>query len=86
MATTYTCYWSEMKCDGCGEQHKDCEKWDAICKQQEKDKIEHLEHLRKRLLSGKCDKCKVEGVKLTPIGGHIWELCDKCCKTYKRKN
>ena len=34
------------------------------------------EEERKRMLCGKCDKCKVVGVKLNPQG--IWDLCDKC--------
>jgi len=78
MTTIYNCYWSEMKCDGCGDQHKDCEKWDAIVKQEEKERIEEQEAERKRMLCGKCDNCKVVGVKLNPHG--IWDLCDGCSK------
>lgn len=72
-----------MKCDGCGDQHKDCEKWDAITKQQEKEAIESRDEERKRMLCGKCDKCKVVGVKLNSQG--IWDVCDKCSKTKTSK-
>jgi len=91
MTTIYDCYYAETsyysgsKCDGCGDLHKDCVKWDALGKKQEKARIEEQEAERKRMLCGKCDKCKVVGVKLNPVGGHIWDLCDGCFKTYYSK-
>jgi hypothetical protein len=88
MTTIYDCYFAETsdysgtKCDGCGDLHKDCEKWDALVKREEKERIEGQEAERKRMLCGKCDKCKVVGVKLNPVWGHYWDLCDGCFKTY----
>ena len=78
MATMYTCYWSDKKCDGCGDEHKDCVKWDAICAQEEKNRISSQEAERKRMLCGKCDKCGIVGVKLNPHG--ILDLCGRCYK------
>ncbi len=80
MITTYTCYFKDERCDGCGE-HSFCEKWN---KQAEKERLEEMEAQRKRMECGKCDKCKADGVKLNAVMGHIWDLCDGCFKQYNK--
>lgn len=68
---TFNCAFSTDKCCGAGEVHK-------YCSQQVQDRKEALEAEKKRMECGKCDKCKVEGVKLYPVQGHILDLCAKC--------
>ena len=80
MATTYICYFEDRRCDGCGE-HSFCEKWNKSC---DEEKAREAEAERKRMECGKCDKCKVQGVKLNAVMGHIWDLCDGCFKEYTK--
>ena len=71
-----------MKCDGCGDKHKDCEKWDGVMKQAEIEAEQSRQSEMVRMSCGKCNKCKAEGVVLNPH--EVWDLCNKCSKAIKK--
>lgn len=81
---SFICYWSDMKCDGCGDKHKDCHIHDGYMKRQEIEAEKARQEEAERMKCGKCDKCKVQGVKLNAVMGHIWDLCDGCFKEYTK--
>jgi hypothetical protein len=79
---SFICYWDVKRCDGCGDKHKDCEKWDGVMKQAALEAEQTRQEEVQRMSCGKCDKCNAEGVRLNPHG--VWDMCDKCSKTIQK--